>query len=97
MNRILPADEKTAPATAHGAHAIGLAEWLARRAARVPHAPALTCDGVTWNYGELVQRVECMSGVLAAGGVTPEAFDRAWQATFTQLERVNRLLLAPPA
>ena len=40
---------------------------------------------------------EIGAAVQAAGGVTPEAFDRAWQATFTQLERVNRLLLAPPA
>ena len=37
------------------------------------------------------------SAMAGAGGVTPEAFDRAWRATFTQLARVNRLLLAPPA
>jgi fatty-acyl-CoA synthase len=73
MNRILNANEKAATVTAGGAHAIGLAEWLRRRAARVPHAPALTCDGVTWSYRELVQRIESMSAVLAAGGVKPGA------------------------
>ena len=34
---------------------------------------------------------------LAPRGGGPEAFSRAWRATFTALERVNRLLLAPPA
>ena len=29
--------------------------------------------------------------------VEPEAFARAWRATFTALEQVNRLLLAAPA
>lgn len=60
-------------ATARSVHAVGLAEWLSRRAARAPHHPALSCEGVRWNYGELIDRVERMSGVLAAGGVTPGA------------------------
>ncbi len=65
---------KTADAaTAGSAHAFGLAEWLTRRAARAPHKPALTCNGITWNYGELIDRIERMSAVLAAGGVTPGA------------------------
>ncbi len=34
--------------------------------------------------------------VQKAGGVLAEGFDRAWRATFTQMERVNRMLLAPP-
>jgi hypothetical protein len=39
-----------------------------------------------------------IAGAMAAsGGVSQKAFDAAWQTTFTQLERVNRLLLAPPA
>jgi fatty-acyl-CoA synthase len=57
------------PATAGSAHAVGLAEWLARRAARAPHRPALSCEGQRWTYGELQQRIEAMSAVLAAGGV----------------------------
>lgn len=73
MDRIFNANQQAAPATAAGAHATGLAEWLKRRAARVPRAPALTCDGITWNYRELVERIERMSAALAAGGVTPGA------------------------
>lgn len=56
--------------TDRGAHAVGLAEWLTRRAARVPRQPALTCDGITWTYAELIERIERMSAVLAGGGVT---------------------------
>lgn len=56
-------------AVARGAHAVGLHEWFARRAARGPRQPALTCDATTWTYGELQKRIERMSAVLAAGGV----------------------------
>jgi fatty-acyl-CoA synthase len=59
--------------TAHGAHAVGLHEWLSRRAARVPRQPALSCDGTRWNYAELQQRIERMSAVLVEGGVTAGA------------------------
>ncbi|MDB6001331.1 MAG: long-chain-fatty-acid--CoA ligase [Rhizobacter sp.] len=55
--------------TAGSAHATGLHEWLLRRAARVPTHAALSCDGVTWTYGELADRIERFSAVLAAGGV----------------------------
>jgi fatty-acyl-CoA synthase len=77
MDRTLttpPAPQFTAAKTAHGAHAVGLAEWLARRAARSPRKPALTCADVTWSYGELQQRIERLSAVFAAGGV--QAGDR---------------------
>ena len=40
---------------------------------------------------------EIGEAVQKAGGVSSETFDRAWRATFAQLERVNRMLLAPPA
>ncbi|MEJ8857393.1 long-chain fatty acid--CoA ligase [Variovorax robiniae] len=66
-------DRTLSPTTRNSAHAVGLAEWLKRRGVRAPHKPALTCDGVTWSYGELIDRVERMSTVLAAGGVTPGA------------------------
>ena len=39
---------------------------------------------------------EIAAAMQTGGGVTPEAFDRAWRATFPRLEQVNRLLLAPP-
>ncbi len=54
-------------------------------------APAILrrIDG-TRSVGEI-------AGALAAdGGVSPDAFDRGWRATFAPLEQVNRLLLAPP-
>jgi hypothetical protein len=35
--------------------------------------------------------------VLAARGTKPEAFAKAWQQTFSALERINRVLLAAPA
>jgi len=38
-----------------------------------------------------------IGATLASRGSTPEAFTRAWRATFTALEQVNRLLLAAPA
>jgi len=68
-----PATATDTPAlpTDHGAHAVGLAEWLTRRAGRVPRQPALTCDGVTWTYAELIERIERFSKVLAAHGVQP--------------------------
>jgi SAM-dependent methyltransferase len=37
-----------------------------------------------------------IAATLAARGTGAEAFARAWRATFATLERVNRLLLAPP-
>jgi fatty-acyl-CoA synthase len=48
---------------------LGLAEWLRRRALRASHRPALTCDEVTWTYGELWDQIERLSAVLAAHGV----------------------------
>ncbi len=38
-----------------------------------------------------------IAAILAERGTNAEAFARAWRATFTTLERVNRLLLAAPA
>lgn len=37
-----------------------------------------------------------IGATLAARGSNPDAFSRAWRATFTALEHVNRLLLAAP-
>jgi SAM-dependent methyltransferase len=44
-----------------------------------------------------VRRVGEIAADLAARGTDAAAFDRAWRATFTALERVNRILLAAPA
>jgi hypothetical protein len=37
-----------------------------------------------------------IAAMLAARGTDADAFARAWHATFTTLERINRLLLAAP-
>ncbi|MBN8904308.1 MAG: methyltransferase, partial [Rhodospirillales bacterium] len=37
-----------------------------------------------------------IAATLAERGTGPEAFDRAWRATYPRLEAINRLLLAPP-
>jgi len=50
-------------------HVMDLAEWFAKRVARDPGRPALTCDGVTWTYAQLQDRAERMSAVLATGGI----------------------------
>jgi len=42
--------DRTLSPTAGSAHAVGMAEWLKRRAARAPHKPALTCDPKYMGY-----------------------------------------------
>ena len=44
-----------------------------------------------------VRSVAGIRAVLAERGTQPAAFNRAWAATWTALNRVNRLLLAPPS
>lgn len=73
MDRALNDQAALPAATDRSAHAVGLAEWLARRAARAPHRPALSCEDEHWNYGELAERIARMSAVLAAGGVAAGA------------------------
>jgi SAM-dependent methyltransferase len=38
-----------------------------------------------------------IGALLAGSGTKPDAFNKAWQQTFSALERANRLLLAAPA
>lgn len=37
-----------------------------------------------------------IGAALAERGTAPPAFDKAWRATYAPLERINRILLAPP-
>ncbi len=69
MDRTLNTPPAEAAKTAHSAHAVGLAEWFRRRAANAPHRPALTCDGASWSYGQMQQRIERLCAVFAAGGI----------------------------
>lgn len=43
-----------------------------------------------------VRSVAGLRAAMAERGVGAEAFARDWRATFTAMERINRLLLAPP-
>jgi hypothetical protein len=38
-----------------------------------------------------------IGATLAARGMKPDAFGRAWRQTFAALVRINRVLLAAPA
>jgi SAM-dependent methyltransferase len=44
-----------------------------------------------------VRSVGEIRATLAGRGLKPDAVEKAWRATFTTLERINRLLLAAPA
>src|SRR5579875_3118906 len=46
-----------------------LGSWIGRRAAATPRLPAITFDGHTTTYGELLDRIDRMAAELAAGGV----------------------------
>jgi hypothetical protein len=43
-----------------------------------------------------VNTVGTIRDTLGQRGIKPDAFEKAWRATFSALERVNRLLLAAP-
>ena len=40
--------------------------------------------------------VSQIRAILAARGMKPETFGKAWQQTFTALVRINRMMLAAP-
>jgi len=48
---------------------ISLGNWLAKRAAATPSSRALTFEGSTLTYGQLMDRVDRLAAGLAAGGV----------------------------
>src|SRR5215475_8933738 len=45
-----------------------LGSWIGRRAAATPRLPAITFDGHTTSYGELLDRIDRLAAELAAGG-----------------------------
>jgi fatty-acyl-CoA synthase len=49
--------------------AIAPGQWITERAERSPQRPALTFEGVTWSYGELVAQIDQLAGLLRADGV----------------------------
>ena len=54
-----------------GKPAIGLGQWIAARAMRSPERQALTCDGETWTYRMLDERIREVTARLHARGVRP--------------------------
>jgi fatty-acyl-CoA synthase len=48
---------------------VDLGSWIGRRAAATPRLPAITFDGYTTSYGELLDRIDRLAAELAAGGV----------------------------
>jgi fatty-acyl-CoA synthase len=50
---------------------ISLGNWLAKRATASPAARALTFEGHTLNYGQVMERVDRLAAALRAGGVCP--------------------------
>ncbi len=44
----------------------------------------------------LIDGKRSVGAIAESAGMPPDAFDRAWRATYAALERVNRLLLAAP-
>ena len=54
--------------TTHNDVALDLGHMIGRRAQLTPHLPALTFEGETWTYAELLDRVDRFATVLADGG-----------------------------
>ena len=48
---------------------IGMGQWFTERALRDGHRKALTFEGTTWTYAEMLEQVDHMAGALLAGGV----------------------------
>lgn len=48
---------------------IGMGQWFTERAVRDGHRKALTFEGKTWTYAEMLEEIDRMAGALRAGGV----------------------------
>lgn len=55
--------------TQHSEVDLGLGRMIGRRAALSPRRPALTFEGATWTYAQLLDRIDRFATVLADGGV----------------------------
>ncbi len=53
----------------HNAVDTGTGAMIARRSRLTPKRRALTFEGRTWTYGEMMERIDRFAAVLAAGGV----------------------------
>ena len=48
---------------------IGMGQWFTERARRDGGRQALTFEGVTWTYADMLGHIDRMAGALKAGGV----------------------------
>ena len=48
---------------------VTLGTWFAARAARSPQRRALTFEGTTWTYAQLLDRVDRLAAALRSGGL----------------------------
>lgn len=48
---------------------VSLGGWFAERARVTPNRRALTFEGVTWSYSQMLERIDATASVLQAGGV----------------------------
>ena len=48
---------------------VSLGRWMAERAKRSPNRRALTFEGTTWTYRDLMDRIDGLAAALRAGGV----------------------------
>ncbi|MFW5330190.1 acyl-CoA synthetase [Hydrogenophaga sp. ZJX-1] len=48
---------------------IGMGQWFTERALRDGQRKALTFEGETWTYADMLERIDRMAGALQAGGV----------------------------
>jgi fatty-acyl-CoA synthase len=48
---------------------IGLGSWFSRRARQTPQRPALTFEGTTWTFAEMLDRVDRLATALRGAGV----------------------------
>ena len=48
---------------------ISLGAWFGLRAERSPHRAALTFEGTTWTFAQMLERIDRVAGALRSGGV----------------------------
>ena len=48
---------------------IGLGSWFSRRVRQTPQRPALTFEGTTWSFAEMLDRIDRLAAALRSAGV----------------------------
>jgi acyl-CoA synthetase (AMP-forming)/AMP-acid ligase II len=69
------------------AHRITYGSWFADRAARSGHRVALTFEGRSWTYAEMLDEVDRLAAVLVGGGAVRETGSRTSARTIHACSR----------